>query len=142
MAGLGWLAQPAVFPWIALVAGLCIGSFLNVVIHRLPKMMERAWRAECAELSGQELPSQETYNLIVPRSRCPSCGKGIVALENIPLVSFAFLKGRCSNCKALIGLKYPVVELLAGLGAADSSWHFRAAFPALGTALFISFPLS
>ncbi len=142
MAGLGWLAQPAVFPWIALVAGLCIGSFLNVVIHRLPKMMERAWRAECAELSGQELPSQETYNLIVPRSRCPSCGKGIGALENIPLVSFAFLKGRCSNCKALIGLKYPVVELLAGLGAAYSAWHFGASFAALGAALFIWFTIA
>ena len=142
MAGLGWLAQPAVFPWIALVSGLCIGSFLNVAIHRLPKMMERAWRAECAELSGQELPAQETYNLIVPRSRCPSCGKGIGALENIPLVSFAFLKGRCSNCKAPIGLKYPLVELLAGLGAAYSAWHFGASFAALGAALFIWFTIT
>ncbi len=142
MTGLGWLAQPAVFPWVALVAGLCIGSFLNVVIHRLPKMMERAWRAECAELAGQELPPQETYNLVVPRSRCPSCGKGIGALENIPLVSFAFLKGRCPNCKAPIGLKYPLVELLAGLGAAYSAWRFGASFAALGAALFIWFTIA
>ncbi len=142
MAGLGWLAQPAVLPWVALLAGLCIGSFLNVVIHRLPKMMERAWRAECAELAGQELPPQETYNLVVPRSRCPSCGKGIGALENIPLVSFAFLKGRCSNCKAPIGLKYPLVELLAGLGAAYSAWRFGASFAALGAALFIWFTIA
>jgi len=142
MAGLGWLAQPAVLPWVALLAGLCIGSFLNVVIHRLPKMMERAWRAECAELAGQKLPPQETYNLVVPRSRCPSCGKGIGALENIPLVSFAFLKGRCSNCKAPIGLKYPLVELLAGLGAAYSAWRFGASFAALGAALFIWFTIA
>src|ERR1700741_5116022 len=102
---LGWLAQPAVLPWLALVFGLCVGSFLNVVIHRLPKMMEREWRAECAELAradgaspGAEPPRPEPYNLVVPRSRCPACGHAIAAWENIPLVSFALLKGRCSSC--------------------------------------------
>src|SRR3954467_14241776 len=99
---LGWLAQPAVLTWLALVFGLCIGSSPNVVIHRLPKMMEREWRAECAALAGQEPPPEAPFNLMVPRSRCPSCAKPISALENIPLVSFALLQGRCGNCKAPI----------------------------------------
>ena len=109
-------------PWLAFAFGLCIGSFLNVVIHRLPKMLEREWRAECAELAradgaapaGQELPKEEPYNLVVPRSACPSCGHKITALENVPLVSWAFLRGKCSSCKAKISAKYPLVELLAG----------------------------
>src|SRR5437660_1540397 len=122
MSTLGWLLQPAVLPWAALALGLCIGSFLNVVIHRLPKMMEREWRAECAALAGQEPPTQEPYNLVVPRSRCPGCGHAITALENIPLASYLALRGKCSACGARIGVKYPVVELLAGLAAAYSAW--------------------
>ncbi len=133
---LGWLAQPAVLPWLALVLGLCIGSFLNVVIHRLPKMMEREWRAECAALAGQEPPAQAPFNLMVPRSRCPSCSKPISALENIPLVSYALLRGRCANCKAAIGWKYPLVEALAGVGAAYAAWRFGFSLAALGAALF------
>src|SRR5438270_4662038 len=108
MSTLGWLLQPAVLPWVALALGLCIGSFLNVVIHRLPKMMEREWRAECAELAGTPLPAGEPFNLVVPRSRCPSCGMGIGAMRNIPVLSFIMLRGRCSGCKAKIGLKYPL----------------------------------
>jgi leader peptidase (prepilin peptidase)/N-methyltransferase len=136
---LGWLAQPAALPWLvslALLFGLCVGSFLNVVIHRLPKMMEREWRAECAALAGQEVPKQAPFNLMVPRSRCPSCSKQITALENIPLVSFALLRGRCANCKAAIGLKYPLVEALAGIGAAYAVWRFGFSPAALGAALF------
>jgi leader peptidase (prepilin peptidase)/N-methyltransferase len=132
----GWLGQPAVLPWLALLFGLCIGSFLNVVIHRLPKMMEREWRAECAALAGQEPPKEAPFNLMVPRSRCPSCSKQITALENIPLVSFALLRGRCANCKAAIGLKYPLVEALAGIGAAYAAWRFGFSLAALGAALF------
>src|SRR5690348_16984167 len=98
MAEFGWLLRPAVFPWVALMFGLCIGSFLNVVIHRLPKMMERDWQAECADLAGTPLPAREPYNLFVPRSRCPSCGKGITAAQNVPLFSYLFLGGRCSGC--------------------------------------------
>src|SRR5258705_13278365 len=138
----GWVFHPAVFPWVSLAFGLCIGSFLNVVIHRLPKMMERAWRAECAELAGQEAPPQEPYNLVVPRSRCPSCGKGIAAFRNIPILSFVFLKGRCSSCKAWIGLKYPLLELLAGIGAAYAAWRFGPTLAALGAALFIWFTIA
>jgi leader peptidase (prepilin peptidase)/N-methyltransferase len=142
MAELGWLLQPAVFPWFALAFGLCIGSFLNVVIHRLPKMMEREWRAECAELAGEAPAAQEPYNLVVPRSGCPACGHRITALENVPLLSFAFLRGRCSGCKTPIGLKYPLVELLAGVGAAYSAWRFGPSLAALGAALFVWFTIA
>jgi leader peptidase (prepilin peptidase)/N-methyltransferase len=139
MTTFGWLAQPAALPWLTLLAllfGLCVGSFLNVVIHRLPKIMEREWRAECAALAGLEPPKEAPFNLMVPRSRCPSCGKQIMALENIPLVSFALLRGRCANCKAAIGLKYPLVEALAGIGAAYAAWRFGFSLAALGAALF------
>src|SRR5947207_4815567 len=117
MASLGWLAQPAVLPWLVLVLGLCVGSFLNVVIHRLPKMMEREWRAECAALAGQPAPEEPPLSLVSPPSRCPSCGHGITALENVPLVSWAWLGGKCSSCGAKISARYPLVELLAGIGA-------------------------
>jgi leader peptidase (prepilin peptidase)/N-methyltransferase len=105
-------------PVAALVAagviGLCVGSFLNVVIHRLPKMLDRGWRAQCAELSGQPLADEPRYNLVVPRSQCPSCGHWIAAYENIPVLSYVFLRGRCSACHAPISRRYPVVELITG----------------------------
>ena len=137
MSELGWFTQPAVFPWVALAVGLCIGSFLNVVIHRLPKMMERAWRADCAELAGQEAPKEEPFNLLVPRSRCPGCGRGISAIENVPIASWLALRGKCSGCGSRISLRYPAVELLAGLGAAWSAFHFGYGLAALGGMLFI-----
>ena len=137
MQNLGWLLQPAVFPWFALAAGLCVGSFLNVVIHRLPRMMERAWRADCAELAGQELPKEETYNLVVPRSRCPGCGRGISAIENVPIASWLVLRGKCAGCGQRISARYPAVELLGGLGAACAAWHFGFGAAALGGMLFI-----
>jgi leader peptidase (prepilin peptidase)/N-methyltransferase len=142
MSFAGWLFEPAVFPWVALAFGLCIGSFLNVVIHRLPKMMEREWREECAELGGSPLPPQDPYNLVVPRSRCPSCGKLITALQNLPVVSYLFLKGRCSSCSTRISPKYPFVEVLGGLGAAYAAWHFGASLAALGAALFLWFTIA
>lgn len=138
----GWLLQPAVFPWAALVAGLCVGSFLNVVIHRLPKMMEREWRAECAALAGQEPPAEERYNLFSPSSRCPACGHRIRAIENIPLASYVWLRGRCAACRARISLKYPLVELLAGLAALYSAWHFGPSLAALGAATFVWFTIA
>ena len=137
MSLLGWLQQPAVLPWVAAAFGLCIGSFLNVVIHRLPKMMEREWRAECAALAGESPPAAEPYNLVVPRSRCPSCGHRIAAWENIPLLSWAALRGRCSACKTRIPAKYPLVELLAGVGAAYSASRFGPSLAALGAAVFV-----
>ena len=137
MAELGWLIQPAVFPWAALAAGLCIGSFLNVAIHRLPKMMERAWRADCAELAGQPPPKEQPYNLVVPRSSCPGCGRRIAAIENVPIASWLALRGKCAGCGARISLRYPMVELLAGCGAAWSAWHFGFSAAAFGGMLFI-----
>jgi leader peptidase (prepilin peptidase) / N-methyltransferase len=142
MQTLGWLGQPAVFPWMALALGLCIGSFLNVVIHRLPRMMEREWRAQCAELAGQQVAPQERYNLVVPRSACPACGHRIRAWENIPVLSWLALRGRCSACGARISVQYPAVELLAGLGAAYAAWLFDPSFKALGAALFVWFTIA
>jgi leader peptidase (prepilin peptidase)/N-methyltransferase len=142
MEGLGWLLKPAVFPWVALVTGLCIGSFLNVVIFRLPRMMEREWRAECAELAGQPLPAHEPFNLVVPGSRCPSCGQRISPFQNVPVVSYLALRGKCAGCSAPISMKYPLIELLAGLGGAYSAWHFGPSLAALGAAVFLWFTLA
>jgi len=99
------------------VLGLLIGSFLNVVVFRLPKMMERQWAAECAELSGKDIESAEDvapFNLVVPRSRCPKCAHPIAWYENIPVASYAFLRGKCSSCKTGISVRYPLVELVTG----------------------------
>ena len=107
---------------VVAVFGLCIGSFLNVVIHRLPRMLERGWREQCAELSGETAESSvpaPRYNLLVPRSQCPACGHRIGALENIPVVSYLFLRGHCRACNAAISARYPIVEMLtAGLTVA------------------------
>ena len=142
MSSLGWLAQPAVLPWAALVLGLCIGSFLNVVIYRLPRMMEREWRAQCAELAGQAPAPQERYNLFAPRSSCPACGHRIRAWQNVPLISWLALLGRCAQCRATISVQYPLVELLAGLGAAYAAWRFGPTLAALGAALFVWFTIA
>jgi len=142
VTSLGWLAQPGVLPWAALVAGLCVGSFLNVVIHRLPKMLEREWRAECAELAGQPVPQEPAYGLVTPRSACPACGHRISAWENVPLVSWIALRGKCSACAAPISLRYPLVEALAGVGAAYAAWRFGASAAALGAALFTWFTIA
>jgi len=131
-----------VLPWLALLFGLCIGSFLNVVIYRLPKMMEREWRAECAALAGEAPPQEAPLNLFAPRSRCPACGHGIGALENIPLVSWVTLRARCASCGARISLRYPLVELLAGVGAAYSFWRFGASLAAVGATLLVWFTIA
>ena len=108
----------------ALFLGLCVGSFLNVVIHRLPKMLERGWQAQCAELRGETPAAEPAYNLVVPRSACPACGQRITALQNVPIVSWIALGGRCAKCKAPISPRYPLVELLGGLLAACAIWRF------------------
>ena len=138
----GWVAQPGVLPWVALAFGLCVGSFLNVVIHRLPKMLERGWREECAELAGQPLPAAAAYNLVVPGSGCPQCGRRIRAWENVPILSWLFLRGRCAGCGTRISFKYPAVELLAGVGAAYATWRFGATTAALGAAIFLWFTIA
>lgn len=116
-----------VFVGVVFAFTLLIGSFLNVVIHRLPIMMEREWREQAKELvdspPDQELPEGQ-FDLIAPRSRCPSCSAPITALQNIPVISYLFLRGRCANCKAPISVRYPLVELLTALLAAVCAWHF------------------
>ncbi len=111
------LSQPAAIA-LAVVVGVCVGSFLNVVIHRLPRMLERGWREQCAELDGGTAPVEPAYNLVVPRSACPSCGHRIGAHENVPVVSWLALRGRCSQCKAAISPRYPLVEVAGGVLAA------------------------
>lgn len=130
------LSTPLVFTACAGLLGLCVGSFLNVVVHRLPKMMERQWRAECAELAGQEPPPAERYNLVVPRSACPSCGHRIGALENIPVLSWLALRGKCAGCGTRISARYPAVELLSGTLSAYVAWHFGFGLAAAGALLF------
>ena len=119
------------------ILGLLVGSFLNVVIHRLPKMMEQDWREQCAEFSGTEPPPAEKLSLARPRSRCPACGHGIAAWENIPVISYLVLKGHCSACKAPISWRYPMVEIISGLLSAFAAWHFGPTWQLLGALLLL-----
>jgi leader peptidase (prepilin peptidase)/N-methyltransferase len=105
-------------------------------------MMEREWRAECAALAGEPPPQEAPLNLFTPRSRCPACGHGIGALENIPLASWVALRAKCANCGARISMRYPLVELLAGIGAAYSFWRFGASFAAVGASLLVWFTIA
>ena len=114
-----------------------VGSFLNVVIHRVPMMMEREWRAQCAELNGQVVEDSARYNLLVPRSACPHCGHPIGALENIPIISYMVLRGKCKGCGAPISVRYPVVEAFCALLSAFVGWHFGAGWAAVGGLLFV-----
>ena len=122
---------PWFFAGTALVLGLMVGSFLNVVIHRLPIMLERDWKAQCLDYLGDKnlfTPDVESsagkYNLVVPRSGCPSCGHRITALQNIPVLSYLFLGGKCAACKTRISLRYPVVEAMTGLLTGFLAWRF------------------
>jgi leader peptidase (prepilin peptidase)/N-methyltransferase len=116
---------------LALVVGAMVGSFLNVVIHRLPRMLEARWRSECALLRGENPDPVPTYNLAVPASACPHCARGIRWHENIPLLSYALLRGRCRGCGAPISVRYPLVEAAAALITAFTVWHFGPTSTAL-----------
>jgi leader peptidase (prepilin peptidase)/N-methyltransferase len=118
------LLAPGLDAALAGVFGLLVGSFLNVVIYRLPKMMERQWAAECAELSNQPVPEAEPFNLLTPRSRCRQCGHVIRWYENVPLVSYLALRGKCSSCGTPIGLRYPLVEAVTGALFAWCVWRW------------------
>ena len=110
---------------ISVIFGLMVGSFLNVVIHRLPKMMEREWHNNCLELQGKEVLETTKYTLAHPRSACPKCGHKITALENIPVISYLLLlRGKCSGCKTAISVRYPLIEALTGLLIGLVSWKF------------------
>lgn len=128
---------------LAGMVGLLIGSFLNVVIHRMPKMMERQWAAECATLqNAPESPETGTYNLMVPRSACPSCGHSIRWYENIPILSYLALRGKCAACHAPISTRYPLVELASGVAFAWCVWHWGATPSAVVWCVFCSILLA
>ncbi len=131
------LGQPAVMAMACLLLGLMVGSFLNVVIHRLPQMMQREWAAQCAELTGGGQPELDRFNLATPRSRCPHCGHPISALENIPILSWMILRGRCRSCQAPISMRYPLIEALTGLLSAYAGWEFGFTLASAGALLFI-----
>jgi leader peptidase (prepilin peptidase)/N-methyltransferase len=133
--------EPAAFVWVVGIFGLFVGSFLNVVIYRLPIMLERRWQAQCAELLRSKLDetsaakTQARFNLIVPSSQCPCCGHKIRPWENIPVLSYLVLRGRCSSCKTRIPLSYPAVEVLAAVLSAVVAWHFGWGWQALAALL-------
>jgi leader peptidase (prepilin peptidase)/N-methyltransferase len=116
--------SPALFISVSIVLGLLIGSFLNVVIYRVPVMMEQALRYECALLVDPEAPEPPTFNLVTPRSRCPACQAPVTALQNIPVVSWLALGRKCAGCKAPISARYPSVELATGVLTGFIAWHF------------------
>jgi leader peptidase (prepilin peptidase) / N-methyltransferase len=116
--------SPAALAACVAIFGLVIGSFLNVVIHRLPVMIDRQSRAECAALAGAEVTPQPPYNLMRPRSACPGCGARITAIQNIPILSWLWLRGRCANCQRPIPVRYPLVELVTATLSAVVAWRF------------------
>ncbi|CAN5896021.1 A24 family peptidase [soil metagenome] len=122
---------------IAGILGLLIGSFLNVVIYRVPKMMQRESDNYVASESGKELPHTDRFNLMLPRSACPHCGHQISAMENIPVLSYLAIGGKCTNCKTPISARYPMVELLTGLLSAFMIWHFGTGVAGLASVLFV-----
>lgn len=125
---------------VIFILGLLIGSFLNVVIHRMPLMMHREWQQQCHELIGSDAPATSPLTLSTPRSRCPHCGHAISALENIPVISYLFLRGRCRGCQARISVRYPLIEALTGVLSALVAWHFGFSWVCLG-ALFLTWAL-
>lgn len=131
------IADPPIFALACGLIGLAVGSFLNVVVHRLPKMMDHDWRLHCAELRGESLPEAEAISLAKPRSRCPSCGHRISASENIPIVSWLVLRGRCSACRQPISARYPLVEASSGVLSAVVAWHFSFGWAAAGALILV-----
>lgn len=142
--------SPVVFVICSGILGLAVGSFLNVVILRLPVMMERQWRAQCRELlhdreDVENRPSendtdQQRFDLIYPPSHCPKCGHKISALENIPVLSYLMLKGKCSACGVRIPMRYPLIETITGILSVIVAWHFGFGWQA-GAALVLSWSL-
>ncbi len=131
--------EPEIFYAFIVILGLLIGSFLNVVIYRLPIMLKKGWQSDCEEFLEElnnspslkkenESLKQETFNLSIPRSTCPHCGHKIPAIENIPVLSYLYLKGKCSNCKARISIRYPLIEILSALIAVLVAWKFGVTF--------------
>ena len=131
------MSESTFFTFAALALGLCVGSFLYVVIHRLPKMLEQRWKDDCADLAGAVPAAAPRYNLVLPRSACPACGHRITALENVPVLSWLALRGKCSACRAPISPRYPVVEIVGGLLAVAAYWQFGATPTGVAAAVFL-----
>lgn len=125
------------FTWLCGLVGLVVGSFLNVVIYRLPRMLELSWQQQCAEARGEPLSAPSSFNLFWPPSHCPGCEHRIGVLENIPVLSYLMLKGRCRACGHRIGLRYPLVEVLSALLSVLAAWHFGPGWTAMGALLFL-----
>ena len=145
------LSEPVVVTLVCILLGLVVGSFLNVVIHRLPKMLEREWDAQAAELLEQKGSAAAaaklrgagvtvSYNLVTPPSTCPRCGHRIRAWENIPILSYLFLRGRCSACTAPISIRYPIVEALSGVLSGYIGWRYGVTLATVG-AMFLVWSL-
>jgi leader peptidase (prepilin peptidase)/N-methyltransferase len=130
-------ASPELFAGVALILGLMIGSFLNVVIYRLPKMMEREWQVQCAELRGETVADIPKFNIVSPRSACTACGQAISPSQNIPVLSWLLLGGRCAGCKTRIPVRYPIVEILTGILSAFIAWRLGFGVAALGALCFL-----
>jgi len=136
-------AYPVALYITTLILGLLVGSFLNVVIYRLPIMLERQWKQECSEylkVEGSQPEESKTFNLITPRSACPHCGHQITALENIPVLSFLLQKGKCRSCGGKISVQYPLIELLTGVMSVGVVIYFGYSLQALA-ALFFTWSL-
>jgi len=126
-------------PWLLVTVGfigLCVGSFLNVLVHRLPRMMEAQWRADCAELRGEEPAAQEPYNLFKPDSRCPSCNTPILPRHNVPVLSWLALRGKCAACAAPISARYPAIEALTAIASVLLAWKFGWSMQLAGALAF------
>jgi leader peptidase (prepilin peptidase) / N-methyltransferase len=131
--------SPGFFIGTCTVFGLLIGSFLNVVIYRVPVMLERQWREQCMEMAASDPPgttadaakATEPFNLVVPRSACPACKAPITAMQNIPVLSYLFLRGRCAGCGVRISPRYPAIEMLTGALSAAIAWKFGFGWPAV-----------
>ena len=130
-------SHPAAFLALAVVVALLVGSFLNVVIYRLPLMMQRDWRRQCEEMLAEEAPELPAdlatgrFDLTVPRSRCPACGAQITALQNVPILSYLLLRGRCAACEAAIPARYPAIEALTAVLTGCVAWRFGFGWEAL-----------
>jgi leader peptidase (prepilin peptidase)/N-methyltransferase len=129
--------EPVIFVTFSVIFGLMVGSFLNVVIHRLPKMMEQEWHANCLELQGKEVPEQPKYTIVTPRSACPKCGHQITALENIPIISWLMLGGKCKGCKTKISMRYPLIEALTGALIGLVAYKFGYTYSALFAFIYV-----
>jgi leader peptidase (prepilin peptidase)/N-methyltransferase len=116
--------NPALFTGVVFLLGLLVGSFLNVVIHRLPQMMERDWQTQCRDYLGEAAEDQSPLSLLRPASHCPHCGHKIRFYENVPILSYLWLRGKCSACQQPISIRYPVIELLTAVTSAVIAWHF------------------